>query len=436
MPSTRRADSREPGWRTLALYSVPALGAAGPGFFVQFYFMNFATDVLLLAPATVAILLAGGRVWDAVTDPIAGYGSDRTRSRWGRRRPWLAAAAPASALAFIALWSPPQGLASAASLTVWLAVALFLFTSATTAWKIPHEAWALDFSDISHIRTRFFGARNVVVLFGAAASFVGMQFVGTASDPRTAASSLALVVALAMLLTLLAPVFTLKERAQPSAPVADHPWRAARDVMANRSARRLTAIWFFSQMGTTAQGIVAPYVAVYVAKRPDLMGAFPAFFIGPLIASIPLWIFLARRFGRKRVWLTSMLGASVSYASLFFLPFDDPLPLALLLGAAGFWTGCTGPIAPTFFADVADADALRTGTRREGTYFAVKEFVEKSSGATVALVVGFALQLAGFVPNVPQSPIVETAIRGCVGLLPSATLLIAVALLWRADLAD
>lgn len=77
------------GWRSLCVYAGPALAAAGPGMYLQFYFLSFATDVLLLAPASVGAIVAAGRVWDAITDPLAGSWSDRTRSRVGRRRIWM-----------------------------------------------------------------------------------------------------------------------------------------------------------------------------------------------------------------------------------------------------------------------------------------------------------------------------------------------------------
>jgi GPH family glycoside/pentoside/hexuronide:cation symporter len=426
----------EPSWRTLAVYGVPALGVAAPAFFVQFYFLSFATDTLLLAPATVGALLAAGRIWDAITDPLAGYGSDRTRTRWGRRRPWMLLAAPASALAFVALWNPPASVDSSLALTVWSAAALFLFTAAYTAWAIPHQALGVELSDDSHVRSRIFGVRFVVSVCGAGLSFGGMQFVGTASDPRTAAGTLALGVSLAVFVLLLVPVFGLRERPEFQARNVVNPYRAMRDVAMNPIARRLLAIWFVAQIGMSSQGVIAPYMATYVLKRPDLMGVMPALFIAPMILSVPVWIGLARRFGRRRVWRASMLGASVSYALLFVLPSDDFAVMGSLLGLAGFWSGCMGPVGPTFFASVVDEDAERSGERREGTYFAAKEFVEKASGAFVALAVGSVLQLVGFEPNAVQSESVELAIRGCLGLLPGVTLLIGALLLSRLAIGD
>jgi GPH family glycoside/pentoside/hexuronide:cation symporter len=100
--------------RTWLAYGLPAFALAGPFNFIQFYFLYFATDVLLLAPAAVGTLIAAARAWDAISDPMAGYLSDGTRTRWGRRRPWMFVAAPALALAFATLWSPPARLSEQA----------------------------------------------------------------------------------------------------------------------------------------------------------------------------------------------------------------------------------------------------------------------------------------------------------------------------------
>ena len=126
-----------------------------------------------------------------------------------------------------------------------------------------------------------------------------------------------------------------------------------------------------------------------------------------------------------------MFAGAFSYASLFVLPADDLFWIAALLGAAGFSSGAGGPLGPSFFASFADADALRTGEHRQGVYFAAKEFVEKASGATVALVVGVALQTSGFEPNVEQNHATLVTIRICLSVFPGAAFLAGATLLGR-----
>ena len=420
-----------PGWWKISLYGVPAVASAAPVFFVQFYFLSFATDVLLLAPATVGVILASGRIWDAVTDPAAGYGSDRTRSRWGRRRPWLMAAAPLSAIAFVALWNPPASLASPATLAAWSAAWLFALTAAITAWAIPHQAMGAELSDDPHARHRIFGIRFVTGVVGAGLSFGGMQLVGNAEDPRTAAGSLAFVVGAGMAALLLIPALALRERPPRTATAPTSAMKSARSIVTNRDARRLLSIWFFAQLGMASQGVIAPYMAIYVFGRPDLIGVLPALFIGPLVLSVPVWIGVARRFGALRTWRLSMVAGSIAYSALFVLPADDFTWIATLLAAAGFSSGAAGPLGPTFFATLADADTRRTGEQRQGVYFAAKEFAEKASGAAVALVVGVALQVSGFEPNASQNPATLLAIRGCLSVFPGTAFLLGALLLGR-----
>jgi glycoside/pentoside/hexuronide:cation symporter, GPH family len=133
------------GTGTLLAYGGPLFALAYLLFFVQFYFLKYATDVLLLPPAAVGALFALAKVWDATSNPLVGSWSDRARTRLGRRRPFLFAALPLLAGGFIMLWTPPGGLGTA-PLIAWAAVALFIFFSAFAMYAIPHAALGAEMS--------------------------------------------------------------------------------------------------------------------------------------------------------------------------------------------------------------------------------------------------------------------------------------------------
>lgn len=412
-------------WRTLTVYAVPALGAAGPMMYLQFYFLSFATDVLLLAPASVGAILAAGRVWDAITDPLTGSWSDRSHGPLGRRRIWMLAAAPASAISFAALWNPPQAWGTA-GVTLWCGASIFAVTAALTAWSIPHQALGAEISLDVRGRSRVFGARFVASLVGVALAFAGMQLVINAADPRRMAGDLAAWVAMVVLILLLLPPLALRER-PPSA--ADRvrpsraPWRDAwRAVTHNRLARRVLFVSFAAQLATASQGVVAPYMAKYVLKRPDWVGVFPMFYIVPLVVSVPLWIWLAGRWGAHRAWRASLVGCSVSYLSLLALGPADVARAAVLLAIAGFWSGASGPLGPSLLAQAVDEDEALTQKRKDGVFFAAKEFVEKAGGAAVAVCIGVALQLSGYQPDAEQGPAALWAIRLSLAALPALML--------------
>jgi GPH family glycoside/pentoside/hexuronide:cation symporter len=147
------------------------------------YLMKYATDVLLIAPATMGILVAAARLWDGVTDPLVGYLSDRTRSRIGRRRVWLYGSALPMAIGIVMIWSPPTDL-SGVYLVVWMAVALLVYETASTAYVIPHGALGMELTPHYHERTRLFGYVHMIGFIGSLLGMGALQLMTMADDKR------------------------------------------------------------------------------------------------------------------------------------------------------------------------------------------------------------------------------------------------------------
>ncbi len=389
---------------TLLSYAPPAFGLGAPLFFVQFFFLKFSTDVLLLAPATIGAVFAVSRLWDAVLDPVIGTWSDRTRTRFGRRRPFMAAAIPLSAATFLMLWSPPASLSTGAT-TLWAIVALYGFYAGFSAYAIPHFALGAELVDDYHDRSRVYGVRNASFMLGLIPAFGCLQLVNNAADPRAMALVVAAVGALLISALLLVPL-RVRERPEFQRAPAASSVRAMRDVLRNPHARRILSVQFLDSLGIGVLGVLGPYVAQYVLKRMDLIAALPGVYTACLLASIPLWVIASRRFGKRQAWTVAMVGMALSFGATVFVGENDVVPLLAMLVLAGLFGGCGGPIGASMLADVIDADELTTGERKEGAYTAAFTFAfQVGSGITVA-VIGFALSLSGFVPNVDQAPAV------------------------------
>ena len=173
-------------------YALPSVGFGATGLLFIMYLMKFSTDVLLIAPAIMGSLIAVSRLWDAVSDPLAGYLSDRTRARAGRRRSWMMGASLPVGVGIWMLWSPPSAL-SDLGVIVWMAAALFLYETASTAFFIPYGALGVELSQRHHERTRIFGYRHAVSALGLALGVLAYRFVTEAEDIRAAAASVAAV---------------------------------------------------------------------------------------------------------------------------------------------------------------------------------------------------------------------------------------------------
>jgi GPH family glycoside/pentoside/hexuronide:cation symporter len=422
-------DPRRLPLATLLSYAPPAFALGAPIFFVQFFFLKFSTDVLLLAPATIGAIFAVSRLWDAALDPIIGTWSDRTRTRFGRRRPFMLAAIPLAAVTFLMLWSPPAALSSTAT-TLWVVVALYGFYAGFSAYAIPHFALGAELVDDYHDRSRVYGVRNASFMLGLLPAFGCLQLVNNASDPRAMALAVAIVGALTISGVLLIPL-RVRERAefQRGAVVGSLP--AMRDVLRNPHARRILSVQFLDSLGIGVLGVLGPYLAQYVLVRRDLIAALPGVFTACLLASIPLWVWASRRFGKRQAWATAMIGMALSFGATIVVGENDVTLIIVMLVLAGLCGGCGGPIGASMLADVIDADELTTGQRKEGAYTAAFTFAfQVGSGITVAMV-GFALSLSGFVPNVAQTPTVIWTMKALFAGTPFLMLLIGAAVLRR-----
>ncbi len=415
---------------TLLAYGVPAVGFAFPLFLVQLYFLKFATDVLLIAPGIVGLLVGLGRVWDAISDPLAGYWSDRTRTPLGRRRPWMLAGIPMLLGAFTMLWSPPASFHGTA-LVVWSAAGLLLIYTAFTVYAVPHTSLGAELSLDYHERSRVFATRHVALQIGVATSFGAVYLLENTASPRQAAGDLARfagpVCAAALLLTPL----LLRERPDYVGRGSRSPFSAARDVLGNPHARVLLFVYFIEALGGGVLGVLAPFFADYVLQRPQAVIVIPAFFFLFSVGSIPVWVRLSRRFGKHRVWRVAMFGTALSFGATLFAGQGDVALLSVLMALAGISSGCGGAVGQSILADVIDVDELRTGERKEGSYAATWGFAQKFGVGAVVVLSGFALQLSGFEPNVEQPPSALLVLRLLFAVPPLTAYLVGGAIFWR-----
>ncbi|MDX2166712.1 MAG: MFS transporter [Deltaproteobacteria bacterium] len=386
--------------RTLLTYGGPLFALAYLLFFVQFYFLKFATDVLLLPPAAVGALFALAKVWDAASNPLVGSWSDRTRSRFGRRRPFLVGALPVLALGFVMLWTPPH--LGTAAMIAWAAVSLFVFFTAFALYAVPHAALGAELSPDSHQRTRLFGARQMSFTLGMLLAFGAIQVAMNAAEPRAATAMLALPGALAAIALLAVTPLAIREPAGERR--GGQSLRSGlRDVFTNRPARILVLVWFIEALGAGAVGTMGPYVAEYLMRRPDIVGTLPAAYVLSGVVSIPVWVRLARRFGGRDTWLAAMLLAAAAFGGMMVVQEGDLTLLFVLLSISGCAMGCGNVLAASLMADIIDLDEQRTGERKEGVYSAAMLFALKFGSSLATAVTGIVLGIAGFVPNVEQS---------------------------------
>lgn len=400
----------------LTAYALPALGISFLLFFVQFYLLKFGTDTLLLSPVLVGAIMAGAKIWDAVSDPLVGSWSDRTESRHGRRRPWMLASLPVMIISFVALWAIDP--ASPAPIKAALLVgALLVFYTGFTLYSVPHASLGAELSADSHQRTRAFGARHIFWTIGLFAAFAAIQSAG-APGARLTVVELALLSGVLAAVICLATPLLVKERPVRAQAGGSGIVPAFADIGRNAQARTLYAVWFIENLGAGVLGAMAPFYATYVLGRPEMIGILPATYALAGVLSIPLWVQLSKRFGKKWTWLVAMGLGGIGFAATYFVAGSQAL-LLTALGLAGAGMGCGGALANAVLADIIDQDEQRTGERKEGAYTAGLNFFLKAGVAASTALGGMMLGLSGFVPNVEQAPSTIEAIKIFFACLPA-----------------
>ena len=365
------------------------------------------------------------------------------RLRFGRRRSWILVGAVPAAIAYYMLFAAPTELGDTEA-TLWMGIAIFSLYTAMTAMMVPQLSLGAELSMDYFERNKLFGTRQASIVLGGifAITTVGV-LTAVEADDRNAVQELAPQIALwagvGLVLLTLVMVMNIRERNVPVQAPAHGLVGAGKDVWANPYARLLISVTFIENIGGAAIGAAALYVAQYVLNKLEIA---PYSIISYMIVStisIPLWVRLAKRFGKVKLWLAAMIGTAISFSGMFALAFIDTQTvqiswLMFLSVLCGFFAGCGNTLGPSIQSDVIDYDELATGERKEGVYFAVWNFAQKSASGITLMFTGFVLSAAGFVPNEEQSQLVRIAMCALLGLFPFVCYSIGAAMFSRFDL--
>jgi GPH family glycoside/pentoside/hexuronide:cation symporter len=414
----------------ILIYASPAPCIGFMFFLVSMYLMKFSTDVLLIAPGVMGLIFGISRIWDGISDPLAGYFSDRTNTRIGRRRPWLLASLVPIVAVFVMMWSPPQMLTGSA-LVVWMAVSVIGFYTAMTIFGVPHTSLGAELSMSYDDRNRVFGWRHICFMSGAFLAIGGMRLLIASDTPRVTATHLALVASLVTVVVMLFCVVRVRERPEHLGLGAQNPFLAFRDVLGNPHARLLLVVALIEHLGSANITILTPYAAQYVFGTPQLTPLFVFCYLLAAVSTALFWVRLAKRYDKRRLWMFAMTLSGLSFGGMFLVGEGNWIPLVLLSALAGVGGGCGGIVAPSIQSDIIDYDEYKTGERKEGAYFAAFSFAFKGSAGLTLMFTGLVLQLSGFEPNVEQTETAKLAIKSLFSLFPLTSALFGALLLSR-----
>ncbi len=338
----------------------------------------------LLAPGVVAAILLAARVIGSLDDILIGFWSDRTRSRWGRRIPFVVGGAPLWALFAFLLFTPPAD-AGAAATAVYLFFTLELLNIFSSLAGGPYEALLPELATTNRDRLQIVGMR---VYFGAAGGAVGLVGSGLLVDLVGFQVMALVMAALALGFRYLGIGGVWREARETVAPARVSLRTALAATFANRHFLAFLPSFVLFQTAVEMVRTVLPFYAGEVLGRENegtWVAIMSAVTISTMVASIPLFVALAGRTSKRQAFAWSMLGSAAGFSLLFFAGFLPGIPKEAQALALMVLVGI--PLAGVFLfpanltADIIDEELQRVGLRREATYYGAQNFVERTATA-------------------------------------------------------
>ena len=359
-----------------------------------------------LSPFYIGLALSASRIIDAITDPIMGNITDNTKSRWGRRRPWIFIGAILMSLVFAAIWFTPR-LENQLIPAIYLIVMCSLFYMAFTIWVVPFSGLGLELVEDYVERTR-------LMAFRVAPSFIVGAAIGSlykitlmehlwGGDEVIGARYVGLIVGSLMLVTGIIPAIFSRERFATTRQEKTKIWLALTLTIKNEPFLLLIGSVFFVFVALFFMIPLLTYISLYYVcnGNKQLMASIGVYiaFVQATFQLLSMFAigYLAKFFDKKKVLIGGLLLGIFGYLSSWFLftpkyPYLTILPPVIInIGLCACWV-----LNGSFSADICDYDELKTGRRREGMFSAVFGFLNKLAIALVSTLSSWVLVRLGF----------------------------------------
>ena len=432
--------SEKLSWQTKLAFGVgdlsPAVVSAINGFFLN----AFLLDVAGMRPGAVALVLLIVKIWDAVNDPLMGTLSDRTKSKWGRRRPWLLWGAVPFGVLYILQWLVPP-LGDLGKFWYYLVVAILL-DAAYTAVNVPYSALTPELTHDYDERTSLSSYRFAFSILGGVLAASLHKTIVDAIAPGAGTFVAHTVSAAIWAFFIITPnfvtfAFTRETHFKEDRPEGPGFWEGLRIVFQNQA---FVTVAFIRLLSWLSVQFIQANLLIYVRYWVGGEKYFPILILAIQVSSflfMMLWNRVSAKIGKKKTYYVGMLFMIVVLLVMFFVQ-PGQIGLLFVLGIlAGGGVGTSYLIPWSMIPDVVELDELETGQRREGIYYGFFVFLQKL-GISLGLMISNAiLETTGYInpvagqayPDQPQA--VLTALRTFVSFAPVVVLLLSFVAVYR-----
>lgn len=399
-----------------------AYGALG------FYFVFFLTDVAGLSPLWAGNIFLVTRMWNAVMDMVVGGVSDRTRTRFGRRRPYLLYGALPLGLSFALLFQVL--FTGEIPMILFYCLAGVLFSSMYSLVAVPYNALLPELSQEYNERTSISGYKMAFSFVGSLLSAMGVTLIVDTFYPgkalyRESYPVMGVILGAVVALCILLCFFGTRERVRPAVQQKPEPMlESLRSLLLLREYRLVLGVFIFNMVGFDVIMALYIYFMKYALKISDDVSY--VFMMIPLViavAATPLWVKISEKLGKKRAYILSAIYFVVPLIGCIFIPAGNIPVVIVVIALIGVGISASQTLTFSILPDVVEVDELKNGVRREGTIYGMTMFLYKIGSAVLVALTTAMLGVFGYVEStgeaVAQPASAIWGIRLLIALVPA-----------------
>jgi GPH family glycoside/pentoside/hexuronide:cation symporter len=381
---------------------------------IGFYFVFFLTDVAGMSPVWAGYIFMVCRMWNALSDLFVGVLSDRTRTRFGRRRPYLLFGAVPLGISFALLWIVPFH--GNTYLIIYYSLIGVLFNTMYSLVALPYNSLLPELSQNYDERTSIAGYKMGLSFVGSLLSAMGVMLIVDTVYPGKSMYAesfpvMGRILALFIIINILIAFFGTKERV--STESAGHGGGIAaglRSLFKLREFRLVTGVFIFNMIGFDVITAMYIYYLKYAMKiSDDVSFVFMAIPLVIAVAATPLWVRVSEGFGKQKAYILSAAYFLVPLFLCLIIPSGN-IPFILTVTVLmGVGISASQVLTYSILPDVVEVDELKNGIRREGAIYGMTMFLYKISSAVSIAAVTAAMGLFGYVESAGGVEVVQTA---------------------------
>lgn len=370
-------------------------------------FPIFMMDVVGVTPALAAAALFIGRSWDYINDPLVGYLSDRTRTRWGRRRPWLLFGAIPFALTFIVLWIRPTFVTSQTGLLIFYAAAYLIYEASATTVYMPYFALTPELTQDYDERTQLTSFRMLFNIIGGLVAYTIPMLVIGSMIPANANRVVLMAIIFGALAAFpyLLVFFGVKERKEYTEQVQPKLRDSLKAVRKNKPFFFAAMIYLFTWITIILLETNFMFYVKYVVKRGDQSSIVMGVFFISAIFALPFWNWISKKGNKRKAYIIGVSFWAITMCSLILVTPTTPFWILLMMCVlAGIGLSAAQVLPWAIIPDAIEWDEYQTGERHEGIFYSLITLLGKVANSVAVPLSLLLLEFSGYIPNAVEQP--------------------------------